>query len=251
MLRQPEIPDITQEIVVAYFDLEFCNDSISRHNFPVSIGISYRIGNKEIGNYFSVISFGNAVKLRSEQLYTLGYGYEELEELGSTMDEVTEELITKHEKYQPKMYVSFGKQDEELLKKHLTKTVEHWNFCDALKFLPSYMHIKFDISLEKYAYICDVDFVHAYEPLEDAKTLGDILWCVLQGNADEIRKHEVIEEYDRRLFMTQYKNKKQAYLYLSSLPERTARQDEKMQLHKGFIDKHEERYRSIKKMEKE
>lgn len=241
-MQKKEIVDITEEMVVAYFDLEFCNDCISRHNFPVSIGVSYRQGNKEIGTYFSVIRFGEEVQLREEQLKAIGYHKKQLQETGSDMEVVTAELLQAHAAYQPEIYISFGKQDEDLLKKHTFEKILQWNFSDALNFLSNQLQLKYDISLEKYAYICEISFVHQFQPLEDARTLGQIVWRILMGNQNKKRKEEVVEEYDRKMFLIKYQDRKRAYQYLAELPALSPRQKEKLRNHKIFLRENQKRY---------
>lgn len=106
---------MTEHTVTAYFDLEFCNERISRHNVPVAIGVSYRRGEEEIGTYYSLIWCGDDLELWQEQLDHIGYSKILLRNYGKPMEEVTEELMACHEKYQPKLYISFGKQDEDLM----------------------------------------------------------------------------------------------------------------------------------------
>ena len=96
------------------------------------------------------------------------------------MEQVTKELFDCHEKYQPEYYISFGKQDEDLLKKFVSQSLLAWTFCDAIQFLPKELSMKYDISLEKYAYICQITFVHEFDPLEDARSLGTIVFRVLK-----------------------------------------------------------------------
>lgn len=241
MSEKTEITEIAEDTVAAYFDLEFCNDSISKHNFPVSIGISYRRGDTELGNYFSVINFGDMAQLRREQLHAIGYCMEDLEEYGSSMEDVTEELLAEHKKYHPEIYVSFGKQDEDLLRKFMAEEVE-WNFCDAIRFLPKRLEIKYDISLEKYAYICELDFVHEYQPLEDARCLAEIVWRVLHDKLSMERKEEVSAEYDRRMFIIQYQDRKRACQYLNSLPELTPKQRDRLKKHQEFLKANQRQY---------
>ena len=242
MSEKQKIQNMTEETVVAYFDLEFCNEHTSHHNVPVSIGISYRQGAKEIGNYHTVIRCGDEMDLWLEQLKAIGLSREIIKNSGKSMEQVTEEILSAHACYQPQMYISFGRQDEELLKKYATEKLTGWSFCDACQFLPKRLDMKYDISLEKYAYICGLEFVHNFDPLADAKILGDILWCVFNHRADEKRRQEVAAEYHRKMFLIQYHNKQQAYNYLSALPELTTRQKEKLQNHAAFLKKNEKQY---------
>lgn len=242
MSEKQKIKNMTEETVVAYFDLEFCNERSIHHNVPVSIGISYRKGEKEIGNYYAIIRCCNEMNLWIEQLRSIGLSTAKLKLSGKSMEQVTEELVSAHERYQPQMYVSFGRQDEDLLKRHATEDLTGWSFCDACRFLPKKMDMKYDISLEKYAYICGFDFVHTFDPLADAQILGEIFWCVFRGRPDENRRQEVAAEYERKMFLIQYHNKQQAYNYLSALPELTTRQREKLQSHAAFLKKNEKQY---------
>lgn len=242
VVKKRKISEITEEVTTAYFDLEFCNERISRHNVPIAIGISYRQGQKEIGSYHTLIWCGDDLELWNEQLIHIGYSREELKKNGKPMEAVTEELLAAHEKYQPELYVSFGKQDETLLKKFVTQELEEWNFRDALKFLPKHLGMKYDISLEKYAYICQIEFIHQFDPLADARSLAQIIWCVQQNRAEEARRNEVAEEYERRLFLIQYRNKQQAYEYLKGLEELTSKQREKLNNHGEYLKKNRQKY---------
>ncbi|MBO5372942.1 MAG: hypothetical protein J6A75_09520 [Lachnospiraceae bacterium] len=247
MSVKTEIFNITEDTITAYFDLEFCNERISRHNVPIAIGVSYRCKGKEIGSYYSLIWYSDEMELWKEQLDNIGYTRRILKDYGKSMKTVTEELLEEHEKYQPKLYVSFGKQDETLLKKFVTESLEDWNFCDAIQWLNRQLSMKHDISLEKYAYICHLDFIHDFDPLEDAQILAEIIWCVLQNQEDNMRKEEVIEEYERKLFLIQYRNKQQAYMHLSSLDELSIKQKEKMQNHAAYLAKNMEKYEAYMK----
>lgn len=244
MTKARKLAEVTDHTVVAYFDLEFCNERISRHNAPVAIGISYRKGDEEIGSYHTLIWCGDELELWKEQLDHIGYDREELRRNGKPMEEVTEELRAAHKEYQPDMYVSFGKQDEDLLKKFVTRKLDSWKFCDAIKFLSKSLAMKYDISLEKYAYICRLSFVHMFDPLADARTLADIVWCVLTNQIEEARRQEVAEEYNRKMFLIEYRNKQQAYTYLSELPELTLKQKEKLALHGKYLKKHQATYQA-------
>lgn len=228
--------------MAAYFDMEFCNECISRHNIPVAIGVSYRRGNREIGYYHALIWCGDQYKLWREQLSHIGYSQEMLQQHGKPMEEVTEEMLDRHREYQPKAYISLGKQDENLLKKHFTQMIRGWNFCDAIKFLPKRLSLKSDISLEKYAYICRMEFIHQYDPLEDARALADVIWRVLHHQVDEARRQEVEREYNRKLFLARYRNKQQAYAYLLGRPQPTPGQQEKLKNHRAFLEKNKEKY---------
>ncbi len=231
-----------QDTVVAYFDLEFCNERISRHNVPIAIGVSYRLGEKEIGTYDALIWYSDEVKLWQEQLDYIGYSEGLLQQKGKTMKQVTKELFDCHEKYQPEYYISFGKQDEDLLKKFVSQSLLAWTFCDAIQFLPKELSMKYDISLEKYAYICQITFVHEFDPLEDARSLGAIVFRVLKGQTDEARRREVAEEYNKKMFLIEYQNKKQAYEYLSALGELTPRQRDKLESHRSYLNKNHKQY---------
>ncbi len=236
------ITDITENMTAAYFDLEFCNERISRHNVPVAIGISFRRGGEEIGRYRALVWCGDEYDLWREQLEHIGYDKKMLQCNGKSMAEITEDLLAAHEEYQPRLYISLGKQDEDLLKRFVTQELEGWQFCDAIKFLPKRLSMKYDISLEKYAYICGIAFVHQFDPLADARSLGEIIWCVLQGKTDEARRQEVAEEYERRMFLTEYRNKQQAYSYLTGLPSLTPRQAEKRNVHASYLKKNRATY---------
>lgn len=242
MSIKTEITNITDKETIAYFDLEFCNDSISHRNIPIAIGVSFWRGGKEIGSYYSLIWCGDDIALWKEQLDNIGYTRRILKDYGQSMEVVTKDLLTAHKKYHPNMYISFGKQDEDLLKKFVTKSLSDWNFCDAMPYLTWQLSMKYDISLEKYAYICHIDFIHDFDPLEDAQILAEIVWCVLQGKEDSLRKEEVMAEYERKLFLIQYKNKQQAYLHLSSLQELNPKQKEKLQSHTAYLEKNVEKY---------
>ncbi len=226
----------------AWFDLEFCNENVSRRNVPIAIGISYRKGSREIGSYSSLIWCGDECELWEEQLARIGYDKETLRTYGKPMEEITEELLAAHKMYGPKLYISLGRQDEDLLTRFVTESLEGWEFYDAVQFLPGSLSLKYDISLEKYAYICGIDFVHRFQPLEDARALADTLYRVVNGRADEGRRQEVEEEYDRRLFVAQYKNKRQAYEYLLGLLHLTPRQREKMRGYEAYLKENEEMY---------
>lgn len=242
MTKKLKIADVTEDMVTAYFDLEFCNERISRHNVPIAIGVSYQRGGEEIGNYYSLIWCGDEMELWREQLDNIGYRKDLLRDYGKPMEEVTEELMAAHEEFQPQMYISFGKQDEDLLKKFVTQSLDAWKFGDAIQYLPNQLSMKYDISLEKYAYICHIDFVHDFDPLEDARSLAEIVWCVLTNRIDEGRRQEVSEEYEKKMFLILYRNKQQAYNYLSGLEELTSRQQEKMNSHKAYLEKNKEQY---------
>lgn len=246
MIKAFEIEDMTEHMVTAYFDLEFCNERISRHNVPIAVGVSYRMGEKEIGSYDALIWCGDELELWQEQLDRIGYSEALLKSAGKSMEEITEELFGCHRKYQPKLYVSFGKQDEDLLKRFVSKSLEEWNFCDAIRFLPERLSMKYDISLEKYAYICRIAFVHEFDPLEDARSLGNIVWQALTGQVDEARRLEVAEEYNRKMFLIEYQNKKQAYEYLTKLKELTPRQREKLSSHRAYLEKNQQKYEIYK-----
>lgn len=237
-----KIGDIKDDFVVAYYDLEFCNECETRRNFPIAIGASYRRGSEEIASYESLIWCGDERKLWKEQLDRIGYDAKTLRKYGKPMEEITEEILAANEEYQPLMYVSFGRQDSDLLKKHATRSLEHFAFRDGIKFLSKRLLMKCEISLEKYSYICGLDFVHEFLPLADARCLADVIWCVLGGHADENRRQEVAKEYEGRMFVSQYKNKLQAHEYLSGLSELTPRQQEKMHLQEEFLEKNRERF---------
>lgn len=247
MAEIQKIADITKETVAAYFDLEFCNDKISRHNIPIAIGISYRQGEEEIGSYHSLIWCGDELELWEEQLDNIGYAKTDLRENGKSMEGITEDLLVLHKKYQPKLYISFGKQDEDLLKKFVTKKLQSWQFSDAIAFLSNAFHMRYDISLEKYAYICRLLFVHIYDPMADARVLAEIVWCALMGNEDKVRCKEVSKEYDRKMFLIEYQNKKQAYEYLKSLQAPTPKQREKLALHEAYLKRNLEQYQIYRK----
>ena len=243
MAKNIDITDVIKEgATAAYFDLEFCNENTSRHNVPVAIGISYRQGGREIGSYSSLIWCGDEYELWKEQLTRIGYEEETLRMYGKPMEEVTEEILAAHKEYQPKLYISLGKQDEDLLKRFVTQELEGLMFYDAVQFLPGALSLKYDISLEKYAHICGIAFVHKFLPLEDARTLADIVYNVLQGNVDEGRRQEVEEEYDRRMFVSQYKNKRQAYEYLLGLECLTPGQREKMKGYEKYLEENRGEY---------
>lgn len=242
MKKIQEIKDITEETAAAYFDLEFCNERISRKNVPVAIGVTYRRGGREIGTYHAKIWCGDGMELWEEQLDAIGYGKEELRSFGKPMEEVTEELLMLHETYRPMMYISFGKQDEQLLNMYTTQELSDWNFLDATQFLSARLGMKYDISLEKYAYICRIDFIHRFLPLEDARSLADIVWQVLSDRAEETRRQEVAEEYERKMFLIRYRNKQQACAYLENLSILTPGQKEKLKNHRSFLKKNERQY---------
>lgn len=242
MPEKQKVQDMTEQTIAAYFDLEFCNERISRHNIPVSIGVTYRQGDKEIGSYYTLIWCGDEMELWKEQLEAIGYNREQLKATGKSMEAVTEDLLSLHALYHPQYYISFGKQDEQLLKKHVTEKLSGFHFADAMQYLPKRLGMKYDISLEKYAYICGLNFIHTFEPLEDARILADIFWCVLCGREDENRRQEVFAEYGRKMFLIEYHNKKQAYDYLNELPVRSLRQEEKRKMHAAYLKKHQKRY---------
>lgn len=73
MTEKMDFKNTIQDTVVAYFDLEFCNEHISRHNVPIAIGVSYRLGEKEIGTYDALIWYSDEVELWQEQLDYIGY----------------------------------------------------------------------------------------------------------------------------------------------------------------------------------
>lgn len=242
MTEKIDFKNTIQDTVVAYFDLEFCNERISRHNVPIAIGVTYRLGEKEIGTYDALIWYSDEVELWQEQLDYIGYSEGLLQQKGKTMEQVTKELFDCHEKYQPEYYISFGKQDEDLLKKFVSQSLLAWTFCDAIQFLPKELSMKYDISLEKYAYICQITFVHEFDPLEDARSLGTIVFRVLKGQTDEARRREVAEEYNKKMFLIEYQNKKQAYEYLSALGELTPRQRDKLESHRSYLNKNHKQY---------
>lgn len=230
------------EAAAAWFDLEFCNENTSRHNVPIAIGVSYRKGSREIGSYSSLIWCGDECELWEEQLTRIGYDEKTLRACGKPMEEITEELLAAHKTYHPKLYISLGKQDEDLLTRFATQSLEEWTFYDAVQFLPGSLSLKYDISLEKYAYICGIDFVHQFRPLEDARVLAETLYHVINGKTDEERRQEVEEEYDRRMFVSQYKNKRQAYEYLLGLEHLTPGQKEKMRGYEAYLKENKEMY---------
>lgn len=243
MVDQINIADVAKEgVVSAYLDLEFCNENTSRHNVPIAIGVSYRSGSREIGSYSSLIWCGDEYELWEEQLTRIGYDEKTLRDCGKPMEEVTEELLEAHKVYGPEVYISFGRQDEDLLMRFATKSLDKLEFYDALRFLPGRISMKYDISLERYAYICGIDFVHAFEPLADARALGDIVYRVLRGKADEGRRQEVEAEYDKRMFVSQYKNKQQAYAYLLGLESLTPGQREKMKEYETYLEENRYKY---------
>ncbi|MBO5302763.1 MAG: hypothetical protein J6A92_01800 [Lachnospiraceae bacterium] len=242
MTKKLKLADVHEDMVIAYFDLEFCNERISRHNVPIAVGVSYQRGGEEIGNYYSLIWCGDEMELWREQLDNIGYRRDLLRDYGKPMEEVTGELMAAHEEFMPKMYVSFGKQDEDLLKKFVTQSLDGWEFCDAIQYLPQKLSMKYDISLEKYAYICHIDFIHDFDPLEDARSLAEIVWCVLSGQQDEERRQEVAEEYAKKMFLILYRNKQQAYDYLCGLEELTPKQQEKLHNHENYLKRNREQY---------
>lgn len=239
-----EIADAAGDTVVAYYDLEFCNEAVSRHNLPIAIGVSYRKGGQEIGSYDALIRYDKEQELWQEQLERIGYSQKMLRLYGKPMDEMFGDLLRCHETYQPKLYASFGRQDEDLLKKYADNRLSHWSFCDALRFLSERLGIKYDVSLENYAYICGISFVHIFDPLEDARALAEVVWHILQGQMDETRRQKVVAEYDKKLFLMQYQNKQKAYDALLRLPERTPRQQEKLYAHEAFLEQNKNRYLS-------
>lgn len=232
-----KIAEVRKDTVVAYFDLEFCNECKSRQNYPIAIGVSYRRGSAELYAYHALIWIGDELTLWKEQLARIGYDNEELRRHGRPMEEVTEELLSAHERLQPKLYVSYGSQDEKMLLRHASQSLDEFHFRDGLKFLSKRMSMKCEVSLEKYAYICGMPFVHQFQPLEDARCLAGVLWRVLHGNIDEGRRQEVLREYEIRLFLSEYKSKRQAAEYLESLGQLTPKQQTKRKKHREYLAK--------------
>lgn len=233
---------LKEEVTVAYYDLEFCNERTTHHNVPVAIGVSYRRGGTEIGSYDTLIWCGDDYELWEEHLLRIGYEEETLKARGKPMEEVTGDLFAAHEAYQPRLYISLGRQDEDLLKRFITESVQDWEFYDAVRFLPCSLSLKYDISLERYAYICGITFVHEFRPLDDARCLAEVFACVHKGRVDKARRQQVEEEYDKKMFVSQYKNKRQAYLYLKGLSDVTPGQKEKMRGYEKYLIANREKY---------
>ncbi len=227
---------LKKEKTVAYLDLEFCNERTTHHNVPVAAGVSYRRGGRELESYDTLIWCGDEYELWDEHLLRIGYEEQTLRKFGRPMEEVTGDLFAAHEKYRPEYYISLGRQDEELLKRFITREPEGWEFYDAVRFLPGRLSLKYDISLERYAYICGIPFVHKFQPLDDARCLAEIFACVCRGGADMARRREVEEEYDKKMFVAQYKNKRQAYEYLLGLESLTPAQKEKMRGYEEYLN---------------
>lgn len=243
MTNQIRITDVAnEEVTAAYFDLEFCNELDTHHNIPVAIGVSYRRGGREIGSYCAKIWCGDDYKLWEDQLERIGYREEMLRKCGKPMEEVTDDLFAAHKTYGPALYISLGRQDEDLLRRYLTQSPDAWEFYDAVRLLPGKLSLKYDISLEKYAYVCGISFVHQFLPLEDARCLADIIRCVLRGEINEERRRQVEEEYDKKIFISQYKNKRQAYEYLLEQESLTPGQKEKLRRYEDYLKTNRELY---------
>ena len=237
------IMDVLKEgVTVAYYDLEFCNERTTHHNVPVAIGVSYRKGGREVGSLHTLIWCGNEYELWEEHLLRIGYEEKKLQRYGKPMEEVTGDLFAAHEKYSPRFYISLGRQDEELLKRFITRSLDEWDFYDAVRFLPGRLSLKYDISLERYAYICGIPFTHKFRPLDDARCLGEVFDRVINGSVIEVRRKEVEAEYDKKMFVSQYKNKRQAYEYLLGLESLTPGQREKMLGYEAYLKGKREKY---------
>ncbi len=128
------------------------------------------------------------------------------------------------------------------MKRFITRSLDEWDFYDAVRFLPGRLSLKYDISLERYAYICGIPFTHKFRPLDDARCLGEVFDRVINGSVIEVRRKEVEAEYDKKMFVSQYKNKRQAYEYLLGLESLTPGQREKMLGYEAYLKGKREKY---------
>ena len=238
-------PEEIEDQVVCYFDLEFCNDLISRHNYPVSIGLSYRRGLEELDHYSTVIRTPRYVNLWEEQLNNIGQSKSYLYTHGARITNVAEHMLWLDEKYHPAYYLSFGAQDGDMLKKYTHERLLGLKFYDALAFLPKMLDLSYDISLENYARICRLDFEHVYDPLEDARALGQVVVLIGRGEYDSGERDRIVADYERKIFVSRYLDRQNACQYLEALPRRSERQEENLRRHRAFLKENQLRFLSL------